>query len=382
MSLHGTGAEDRGLRILVHDFAGHPFQIDLSRALARRGHEVLHVYCETYTSGKGRFTLGPEDTGLTIAALAAGDEFARYAPARRVAQELDYGRRFVARARGFRPDVVLACNVPLLAQTVAARWFRRAGVPWVLWLQDVYSVAAAAAAESRVGTLGRILGRGFEPLERSLARSASRVVPITDDFRPDLERWGIQPEHCTVVENWAPLDDLPPRPRDNAWRWNQGLGDRFVFLYSGTLGLKHRPELLFELAAQHVSDAEVVVISEGRGASRLRELFSVPSKVLSYMCAGRPILGAIPPENLAARTIERAGAGVVASPTDEEGFLLAAKQLRNELDRRESAGARARAYAEATFDTEAIADRFATVIDDALDRPRRQDLSLADAGVR
>ena len=421
MSLHGTGAEDRGLRILVHDFAGHPFQIDLSRALARRGHEVLHVYCETYTSGKGRFTLGPEDTGLTIAALAAGDEFARYAPARRVAQELDYGRRFVARARGFRPDVVLACNVPLLAQTVAARWFRRAGVPWVLWLQDVYSVAAAAAAESRVGTLGRILGRGFEHLERSLARSASRVVPITDDFRPDLERWGIQPEHCTVVENWAPLDDLPPRPRDNAWRWNQGLGDRFVFLYSGTLGLKHRPELLFELAAQHVSDAEVVVISEGRGASRLRELlahrplpnlrllpfqpfeqypeilaaadvlvalleptagrFSVPSKVLSYMCAGRPILGAIPPENLAARTIERAGAGVVASPTDEEGFLLAAKQLRNEPDRRESAGARARAYAEATFDTEAIADRFATVIDDALDRPRRQVLSLADAGV-
>ena len=33
----------RSLRVLVHDFAGHPFQIDLSRALARRGHTVRHV---------------------------------------------------------------------------------------------------------------------------------------------------------------------------------------------------------------------------------------------------------------------------------------------------------------------------------------------------
>ena len=34
-------------------------------------------------------------------------------------------------------------------------------------------------------------------------------------------------------------------------------------------------------------------------------VFSVPSKVLSYHCAGRPILAAIPAENLAARIIER-----------------------------------------------------------------------------
>ncbi|RMF52223.1 MAG: glycosyltransferase WbuB, partial [Bacteroidetes bacterium] len=33
------------MRILVHDYAGHPFQVQLSRALARRGHDVLHAYC-------------------------------------------------------------------------------------------------------------------------------------------------------------------------------------------------------------------------------------------------------------------------------------------------------------------------------------------------
>ena len=55
----------RSLRVLVHDFAGHPFQIDLSRALARRGHTVQHVYCGSYASGKGRFDAG-DDANLSV----------------------------------------------------------------------------------------------------------------------------------------------------------------------------------------------------------------------------------------------------------------------------------------------------------------------------
>ena len=403
-----TADVGRRWRILIHDFAGHPFQIDLSRALAERGHEVLHVYCASYTSGKGRFDVGEDDLSLEVVALPVGRQFARYAPARRVVQEIAYGRRFAAEAERFRPDVVVACNVPLLAQTEAARWLRRAGVPWVFWMQDLYSVAAGAEAQNRAGRLGQVAGQGFEWLERRLVSQAAHVVAITEDFRPHLGRWGLDRQHCTVIENWAPLADLPRRRRDNAWRWNQGLGDRFVFLYSGTLGLKHRPELLYELADQHRDDAEVVVISEGRGEARLRELqaarpqpnlrllpfqpieeypevlgaadvlvalleptagkFSVPSKVLSYLCAGRPILGAIPVDNLAARTIRRAGAGVVVRPDDSEAFFLAAKQLRNETGLRTASGVRARAYAEATFDTDRITDRFVTVITDALRR--------------
>jgi glycosyltransferase involved in cell wall biosynthesis len=96
--------------------------------------------------------------------------------------------------------------------------------------------------------------------------------------------------------------------------------------------------------------------------------FSVPSKVLSYLCAGRPILAAIPPQNLAARTIERAGAGLVVSPTDEEAFLVAAKQLLVDGVVRTAAGRSARAYAEATFDTEVITDRFQQVIERAIRR--------------
>ncbi|HEX8802720.1 MAG TPA: glycosyltransferase family 4 protein, partial [Acidimicrobiales bacterium] len=326
-------------------------------------------------------------------------------------QEMAYGARFTRVAAEFEPDVILACNVPLVAKMVSAVWCGRRRVPWVFWLQDLHSVAMATEAENRAGRAGRLLGSAFETVERTLLRKADAVVSITDDFAPVLDRWGVEPAGRTVIENWAPVDDLPLRPRDNPWRRRMALGDRFVFLYSGTLGLKHRPELLFELAEQHGDDAEVVVISEGMGENRLREMlaerplpnlrllpfqpmedypdilgaadvlvallepaagtFSVPSKVLSYLCAGRPILGAIPVHNLAARTIERAGAGVVVPPTDDEAFLVAAKHLRNDGHQRFTAGTRGRSYAESMFDTSAITDRFEGVIDAALGRRGR-----------
>lgn len=395
------------LRILVHDFAGHPFQIDLSRALARRGHTVRHVYCESYTSGKGDLGAGSEPN-LSVVAVPAGRSFARYSPGRRVRQEMAYGARFTRVAADFRPDVILASNVPLVAKVVSAVWCGRRRVPWVFWLQDLHSVAMATEAENRAGRAGRLLGAGFETIERALLRRADAVVSITDDFEPVLGRWGVDRSGCTVIENWAPLADLPLRPRGNPWRRRMGLGDRFVFLYSGTLGLKHRPELLYALAEQHADDAEVIVVSEGLGEGRLREMladqplpnlrvlpfqpiedypdilgaadvlvallepaagtFSVPSKVLSYMCAGRPILGAVPLHNLAARTIDRAGAGTVVPPTDDEAFLVAAKDLRLDGHRRAMAGLRGRSYAESVFDTAAITDRFEGVIETALAR--------------
>jgi glycosyltransferase involved in cell wall biosynthesis len=402
-----AGGTGRRLRILVHDFAGHPFQVDLSRALARRGHTVQHVHCVGYTSGKGAF-----DTrnlpNLTVVGLPTGGTFDRYSASRRFKQEVGYARRFDAVADAFRPDVMLACNVPLVAKAVTAAWCARKGVPWVFWLQDLHGVAMRREAEKRAGTAGKALGAGFEMVERALLRRADAVVSITPDFVPMLDGWGVAADRRTVIENWAPLSDLPQRPRDNAWRRRMGMGDRYVFLYSGTLGLKHRPEVLYALAEQHEGDADVVVISQGMGETRLREMlaerplanlrllpfqpiedypdilgaadtliallepaagtFSVPSKVLSYLCAGRPILAAIPPANLAARTIEKAGAGAVVPPDDPEAFLVAAKQFRIDAERRRVAGTNGRSYAESVFDTVTITDRFEGVIDVALGR--------------
>jgi glycosyltransferase involved in cell wall biosynthesis len=93
---------------------------------------------------------------------------------------------------------------------------------------------------------------------------------------------------------------------------------------------------------------------------------AVPSKVLTYLCAGRPILGAIPGDNLAARVILEAGAGRVVAPGDSFLFDEAARAILEDREGAQSMGAAARAYAERTFEIEMIGPKFESLFNDAL----------------
>lgn len=388
------------MRILVHDHCGHAFPVQLSRELARRGHDVLHLHCTNFVTGKGALERLPGDPPtLELEGVDLGENFEKYSFFRRMRQERDYGARFVARAERFRPEVVISGNTPLLSQDRILRWCEAKRIPSVHWLQDVISRAMRRAARGRLPVLGDFLGRSFDLLERGIVRRAGAVVAISEDFRPTLARWGVPPGAVRVIPNWAPLDELPPRPRRNAWSQRHGLDDKLVFLYSGTLGIKHNPDLLLQLALRwRGSDVVVVVISEGRGEAWLAQqkrahgadnllllpyqsweemplvlatgdvlvailepeagAFSVPSKVLSYHCAGRPLLLAVPAQNLASRIVEQSGSGLVVDPRDTAGFLAAAERFVREPELRASAGARARAYAEHTFDIARIGAEF------------------------
>lgn len=352
--------------ILVHDYAGHPFQVELSRALARRGHEVLHLHCAAYRSGKGAVDALPSDPATFSTEAVPLDRFDKYSW-RRLGQEIEYGRRLARRIRETSPDVVISANTPILSQALARRAALRTGSAFVFWLQDIIGAGASQALGDRI-PLGRQLARPLARLERRLVSRSDGVVAISDDFRSQLNRWGVQ-ETVTVIENWAPLAELPLRPQSNTWSRRLGLDGKRVLLYAGTLGLKHNPDLLLELATHFRArqDVRVVVISEGVGADYLFAAarrasldnlvvlpfqpfgdfanvmgsatvlvailergaggFSVPSKVLSYLCAGRPILAALPEENLAARTLSRSGAAVVTDPDDTGAFTAAAELL-------------------------------------------------------
>jgi glycosyltransferase involved in cell wall biosynthesis len=89
--------------------------------------------------------------------------------------------------------------------------------------------------------------------------------------------------------------------------------------------------------------------------------FAVPSKILSYLCAGRAIILAAPRENHAAAVIEQADAGVVISPDSASDFVNAARRLMENGELRARYAANARAYAERSFNIESIAERFLAV---------------------
>jgi colanic acid biosynthesis glycosyl transferase WcaI len=388
------------MRILVHDFAGHAFAISLSRELARRGHSVDHAYCASLvTTPQGGLQLQDDDPpGLRFHPIDLGESLQKTAFLTRWRQERRYGRLAARLVKELRPEVVLSGQTPLDAQGRLIRATHRVGARYVFWVQDLIGVASADLLRARIPLIGRLAGDHYARLERKHIRASDALVLITEDFEEVVPAIAEHP--CRdVIPNWAPIEEIPLRTRDNVWAAEQGLGNPLRFVYAGTLGMKHNPALLAALA-RHRPDADVVVISQGAGADLLRERasplanlrvlpfqpharlpdvlgaadvlvailepeagrFSVPSKVLAYLCAGRPLLLAMPVGNLAARTVARSGAGRVVAPDDAKAFLEAADWLLTDADVRAHWGDRARGYAEEHFDLGRIADRFEAVL--------------------
>jgi glycosyltransferase involved in cell wall biosynthesis len=96
--------------------------------------------------------------------------------------------------------------------------------------------------------------------------------------------------------------------------------------------------------------------------------FSVPSKILSYLAAGKPIVAAIASDNDAAKIITGAEAGFVASPNDSSAFTARVLALATDPATRHKMGDSGRAFAERNFAIEGIADRFETVFAAAIAR--------------
>ena len=185
-------------------------------------------------------------------------------------------------------------------------------------------------------------------------------------------------------------------------------------LYAGTLGRKHNPQLLVELLAsarRQGIPAVLSVVSEGEAADELRRIaedqpdlplsvhpfqpadqlsatlgsadilvgllepeataFSIPSKVLTYMAAGRPLIGLMPMNNPAAKDIVACG-GFVAEPTPAgaEQAAVWLVDLASDAEARARIGRQTRAVADEKFAPDRITKQFESVISGLIDGAR------------
>ena len=393
------------MRFVVHDYCGHPFQVQLSRNLALRGHEVTHLYFADDPGPKGAFGEAPGNpASLRFIGITLGGAVKQTALLKRRFNDVAYGREVARIIKALKPDSVISGNTPTEAQGAIIKVCKAEKIRFVYWLQDVFSVAVSKFVSKQLGVAGKIVGWYYEQLDRRQFHDSDSIVVITDDFAPLARSWGGSDSKVTVIENWAPIEDIPVGHKINDWSRQHAVDHDFAFVYSGTLGRKHNPQLLVRLAEAFDSSepTTVIVVAQGVAVPQLHEAksenkldsllllplqpakvlpqvlatadvlvamieadagtFAVPSKVPTYMCAGRPILLAAPRDNLAARMVIRARAGIVVDPADETGFIEAARQLRRDAALRAELGANGRAYAEETFDINQITDRFEGVL--------------------
>ena len=310
-----------------------------------------------------------------------------------------------------RPDLVLSV-IPTLQSGMAGGILAESwGVPLILWIHDLPIEAALAVGMLRPGTLPK-LGASFE---RFVYRFATRIVVIGSRFRDNLLAKGVEDERISVIPDWIQSEETSTASPDPEMRHRlAGSSDAFLVLHTGAMAEKQGLGNVVEAARALADDPTISTVLVGDGPTKeqlvaakdklgltnlrildiqprndyARMMASadvlllnqrrdvvdavVPSKLLHYMAAGRPIIAAVNEASVAAELILVAGCGVLVSPEDPAQLAQAIRSIRDNPGLRSSLGANGRAYADKTFAKAEILERWDHLVADVVSSARNR----------
>ncbi len=307
----------------------------------------------------------------------------------RIIFDCSVGASYLLNAFGVRrPDVVIATVPTLQGALVGAILGKLWGSPSVVLLQDLPIEAGLAVGMLTPGLLIN-LGRWLEGL---VYRFATHLVVVGEAFRKNLISKGVPAMKISVIPDWVDLDRVHPAAPDQRIREElTGSANGFLVLHAGAMAQKQGLPTVIEAARLLATDNSIQIVLVGDGPARpgiealirdgdLRnvhvvgiqpdELFPrvlsaadalllnqradvvdavVPSKLLTYMAAGRPVIAAVNPASVAADLITAAGCGVTVAPEDPRALADAIRTISQSPAERQASGLRGRQYAEATY---------------------------------
>lgn len=389
--------------LYIHDYAGHIAQLEVARELAVRGHRVRFTYCDALPTPRGDLS----NDGLPnfeIEAIGIGQEINKRNYAKRQWQDLLYARALKRDLRQHRPDVLISANNPLIPQWPVVRHCRRHGIPLIHWWTDVYCRAVEDGVRRKFGKAGAPIVWAYERLEIHLLKRAQSVLAITPQFKAIADSWGVRTP-LTVIPVAAPTKQLAPTGKDNSWSRRHGVATTTNVVYCGTLGNKHHPELIWQLA-QAVGkrpNCRMIVAAEGVGAEWIARqqassplphltllpyqsiedyplvlaaadvhvttlsadasVYALPSRVMSQLCAGRAQVVIAPRDNYVAQVIAAADGGVVCPPEGFSAVPTIVNQLLDDATLREQYAANGRRYVEEKLSIAALVPQYEELIE-------------------
>jgi colanic acid biosynthesis glycosyl transferase WcaI len=394
-----------------------PLNTELCEYLVAQGHKVtvatgLPHYPEwrVPASYGGRFGFRETRAGVAVRRHWIWVP-ARRTPVRRIVFDTSVGLAagMSSLAVG-RVDVVLGISPPLQAGFAAWAIAKSRGVPFLLQVKDLVPDLAVS-----LGMLRNRAAIGFaRALERFLYRRADGILVICEGFREHILRAGVPAERIAVIPDWVDTRFIHPGAPGAEFRRAHKLDRDFLVLHIGNMGTKQKLDVALEAAAHLRAAQGVTICLAGDGADRprleslaqSRQLDNVrflplasrsnlpamlaaadllllsqsaairdsviPSKLLTYLAAGRPVVAAAHRHSQAAHTIERAGGGVVVPPEDAASLAEAILRLRDDSGERAHLARRGRAFAEEHFASERVLARLERLLAASVERGARR----------
>jgi len=365
------------------------------RALVAAGHKVAVVTgMPNYPTGivlqqyRGKHFIREDRDGFTVLRTAY------YTTARnrsRWAQLFSYlsfiPAAFHSGLRAGPIDLVFVTSPPIFSVLPAIWLSRLRRAKLVVDVRDLWPDEMIACGATSKGSLSERL---ITAIERCSYRAADCVCCTTQSFVETVVARGTEVAKVLLIPNGADLTLFRVLPVCKDIVGKYSLGDRFVVLYSGVLGIKHGLEVIEEAANILSNKKDIVFLIVGGGARHepLRQramkmglhnmifagqqkIEDVPAliaradiclsallpepyfgkiitvKVFEYMACERPVVAAVAGET--ARVLNESGAGIVVAPGDAYAMSEAICQLYADPERRLAMGKRGRRYVEQNY---------------------------------
>lgn len=381
-----------------------PFTTELCEHLTRRGHCVTvattfphYPEWKIHPDYVGKRSLTEVRNGVTLKRRAV------YLPKHTSARErILYDSSLAAGAllSGIstnKMDLILGIEPPLQVGVVARMLAAQKRVPYLLWVQDLAVEAALSVGMMRESFAIRSARR----LERWGYAGAKRVAVISRGFMENLERKGVPGEKLVLLPDWVDSDFIGALPSANGFRQQHGLAtNALLVLHSGNMGAKQQLDNVLRAAERlkDRSDIEFVLVGDGLykqelmahaqhanlpnvkfmplvPLNELPKLMAaadilllnqhpdvvdavIPSKLLTYMAAARPVVVAAHPDSEAARQVRAANCGIWVQPNAPEALANTVLQLAHDPQMRRRLGEQGRAFVQENFSREPLLRAF------------------------
>jgi len=287
---------------------------------------------------------------------------------------------------GISPDIILVYSPPLfLGKSASFIRFVRGG-KLVLNIQDLFPQSAIDLGLLR----NNILITFFRWLESHLYKIANLITVHSEGNKTYVESHGGHSDRTRVIPNLVDVEHIKPGKRDNSFRQSQRLDPQaFIISFAGVIGYSQDLDTVVGAAKLLVENHNIIfyIVGDGMEKSRLMKLTEgmenirflpmlpkekyvellhasdaclvtlrsevktpvVPSKILSIMAAGRPVIASLPLEGDAPEIIRDAQCGVCIEPGNATLLADAIHLLYKDPERCASFGKNGRTYVESHF---------------------------------
>lgn len=305
-----------------------------------------------------------------------------------------------------RPDVIYANTWPIVATGILFLIAKLRRIPLVISIQDVYPEALIAQQRMSGDSL---LARLMRRMDAAMARHSAHVIVISERFAEIYQKQRhVLPEKLSLIPNWIDGKHIDASITREQVRQHPNIAvEDFLLVYGGNIGAAAGVETIIE-AMQLLEDVPNVKLLVAGSGSRLaacqqlaqimstqsivfhspwaaeetseilraadvlmlptqhqQSLVSVPSKLLSYMLAERPVLATAASNSDLADLVHRAQCGWVVEPGRPDLLAMQIKEImRLDPAERQQRGCNGRAYVLQHFTKDTCLPKVLRILED------------------